>query len=50
MAKMADFTGILLKNLGQILLEYQKKSPFFENFLGQERKKLILRCFHEHFE
>ena len=46
---MADFARILLKNLGQISPEYKKKSPFCGNFLGKEKKKLVLRCFHKRF-
>ena len=48
MEKMADFAGILLKNLGPISLEYEKKSPFCGNFLGKGKKKwfcIVLRTF-----
>ena len=48
MEKMADFTGILLKNLGQISPEYEKK-PISRKFSRERRKKLVLRYFHERF-
>ena len=52
MEKLAYFAGILLKNLGQISPEYEKKftkKNMKKNFLGNERKKLVLRCFHKRF-
>ena len=38
MEKMADFLGILLKNLGPILPEYEKKAHFAEIFWGKEER------------
>ena len=45
MEKLADFSGILLKNLGQISPEYEKKAHFMEIFWGKEESNWFCAVF-----
>ena len=49
MAKMADFTGILLKNLGQISPEYEKEAAILWKFSGQWKKEIGFALFSQMF-
>ena len=45
---MADFAGILLKNLGQISPEYKKK-PISRKFSGERKKEIGFALFSQTF-
>ena len=42
---MADFTGILLKNLGQISPEYEKKAHFVKIFWAMKERNWFCAVF-----
>ena len=45
MEKMADFAGILLKNLGEISSEYEKKAHFTEISWGKKERNRFCAVF-----